>query len=135
MADVTSLNLRLGQQGIVAWPVAKLLEIVLGPTMELSTDIQVGALQVTRSIYRCAESPRYPELKELIAMHSFAGQHGGDLNTDTITIIDATLDLQEKVVRQVRTVLVGSPACFPPADTVHPGHDTDQRRLHALDRQ
>ena len=42
-------------------------------------------------------------------MHSSTGQHGGDLNTDTITIIGATLDLQEKVVRQVSTALVYSP--------------------------
>jgi len=49
------------------------------------------------------ETSWYPELKELIAMHSSAGEHGGDLNTDTITIIGATLDLQEKVVRQVVT--------------------------------
>jgi len=59
-------------------------------------------------------------------MHSSTGQHGGDLNTDTITIIGATLDLQEKVVRQVSTASVDSSACFPPADTVHPGHDTNQ---------
>ena len=42
-------------------------------------------------------------------MHSSAGQHGGDLKTDTITIIGATLDLQEKVVRQASAVSVGSP--------------------------
>lgn len=42
------------------------------------------------------------ELKELIAMHSSMATHGGDLKTDTVTIIGATLDLQEKVVRQVR---------------------------------
>jgi hypothetical protein len=41
------------------------------------------------------------ELKELIAMHSSHATHGGDLRTDTVTIIGATLDLQEKVVRQV----------------------------------
>jgi len=50
-------------------------------------------------------------------MHSSTGQHGGDLNTDTITIIGATLDLQEKVVRQVSTATVDSPACFLP-DTI-----------------
>jgi len=32
---------------------------------------------------RRAELPRYPELKELIAVHP-TGQHGRDLNTDTI---------------------------------------------------
>jgi hypothetical protein len=41
------------------------------------------------------------ELKELIAMHSSLSSHGGDLKNDTVTIIGATLDLQEKVVMQV----------------------------------
>lgn len=44
----------------------------------------------------------FSELKELIAMHSSHATHGGDLKTDTVTIIGATLDLQEKVVKQVR---------------------------------
>lgn len=35
-------------------------------------------------------------------MHSSIQQHGGDLKVDTVTIIGATLDLQEKVVREVR---------------------------------
>lgn len=43
------------------------------------------------------------ELKELIAMHDSHEAHGGDLKTDTVTIIGATLDLQEKVVRQACT--------------------------------
>ena len=48
-------------------------------------------------------------------MHSSTGRHGGDLNTDTVTIIGATLDLQEKVVRQVSYASV---ACiyFPSTD-------------------
>lgn len=45
------------------------------------------------------------ELKELIAMHSSLSSHGGDLKNDTVTIIGATLDLQEKVVMQVRVSL------------------------------
>ncbi|KAF9466711.1 hypothetical protein BDZ94DRAFT_1186817 [Collybia nuda] len=69
--------------GIIAWPVAKLLELVLGAHHGI--------------IYRRAE------LKELIAMHSSHGAHGGDLKTDTVTIIGATLDLQEKVVKQAMT--------------------------------
>lgn len=69
--------------GIVAWPVAKLLEFVLGPHHGI--------------IYRRAE------LKELIAMHSTLATHGGDLKNDTVTIIGATLDLQEKVVKQAMT--------------------------------
>ena len=70
-------------QGIVAWPVAKLLEFVLGPHHGI--------------IYRRAE------LKELIAMHSSVGEYGGDLKTDTVTIIGGALDLQEKVVKQAMT--------------------------------
>ncbi|TFK35823.1 hypothetical protein BDQ12DRAFT_687625 [Crucibulum laeve] len=69
--------------GIIAWPVAKLLEFVLGAHHGI--------------IYRRAE------LKELIAMHSSHATHGGDLKTDTVTIIGATLDLQEKVVKQAMT--------------------------------
>ncbi|KAJ6558522.1 hypothetical protein DFH09DRAFT_1365173 [Mycena vulgaris] len=69
--------------GIVSWPVAKLLEFVLGSHHGI--------------IYRRAE------LKELIAMHSSTQHHGGDLKMDTVTIIGATLDLQEKVVREAMT--------------------------------
>lgn len=68
-------------QGIVAWPVAKILEWSLGPHHGI--------------IYRRGE------LKELIAMHSTVGQLGGDLRSDTVTIIGATLDLQEKTAKQV----------------------------------
>ncbi|EIW75999.1 DUF21-domain-containing protein [Coniophora puteana RWD-64-598 SS2] len=69
--------------GIVAWPVAKLLEFILGSHHGI--------------IYRRAE------LKELIAMHSAVSSHGGDLKSDTVTIIGATLDLQDKVVSQAMT--------------------------------
>ncbi|KAJ3776825.1 hypothetical protein FB446DRAFT_240557 [Lentinula raphanica] len=69
--------------GVISWPVAKLLELVLGPHHGI--------------IYRRAE------LKELIAMHSSMATHGGDLKTDTVTIIGATLDLQEKIVKQAMT--------------------------------
>ncbi|KAI0338101.1 DUF21-domain-containing protein [Trametopsis cervina] len=69
--------------GLVAWPIAKLIEFVLGPHHGI--------------IYRRAE------LKELIAMHSSAGEHGGDLKKDTVTIIGGALDLQEKVVKQAMT--------------------------------
>ncbi|KAI0646521.1 hypothetical protein C8Q79DRAFT_963167 [Trametes meyenii] len=71
--------------GIVSWPVAKLMELILGPHHGI--------------MYRRAE------LKELIALHSAAGELGGDLQSDTVTIIGATLDLQEKVVRQAMTPL------------------------------
>ncbi|KAI0093001.1 hypothetical protein BDY19DRAFT_921394 [Irpex rosettiformis] len=69
--------------GVVSWPVAKLLEWILGPHHGI--------------MYRRAE------LKELIAMHANTGQLGGDLKTDTVAIIGATLDLQEKVVKQAMT--------------------------------
>lgn len=39
-------------------------------------------------------------------MHSSQATHGGDLKLDTVTIIGATLDLQEKVVKQVRIPFV-----------------------------
>lgn len=39
-------------------------------------------------------------------MHDADNVHGGDLKTDTVTIIGATLDLQEKVVRQVKQILL-----------------------------
>ncbi|KAI0919747.1 hypothetical protein AcW1_003087 [Taiwanofungus camphoratus] len=68
---------------IVAWPVARLLEFVLGPHHGI--------------MYRRAE------LKELIAMHSNVGELGGDLKMDTVTIIGGALDLQEKVVKQAMT--------------------------------
>ncbi|KZV90796.1 DUF21-domain-containing protein [Exidia glandulosa HHB12029] len=67
----------------LAWPVAKLLELILGPHHGI--------------IYRRGE------LKELIAMHSSVSPHGGDLKADTVTIIGHTLDLQEKVVRDAMT--------------------------------
>ena len=88
-------------QYIVAWPVAKLLETILGPHHGI--------------IYRRGE------LKELINMHSSVSPHGGDLKHDTVTIIGMvpssnsvllfsppshtghTLDLQEKVVRDAMT--------------------------------
>ncbi|KAL0956171.1 hypothetical protein HGRIS_002331 [Hohenbuehelia grisea] len=71
--------------GIISWPVAKLLEFALGPHHGI--------------IYRRAE------LKELINMHASISHHGGDLAPDTVTIIGATLDLQEKVVRETMTPL------------------------------
>jgi metal transporter CNNM len=46
---------------------------------------------------------RRAELKELINMHAETDKHGGDLNRDTITIVGATLDLQEKSVKDAMT--------------------------------
>lgn len=64
---------------VVAWPVSKLLEFILGGHHGI--------------IYRRAE------LKELVNLHSAAQLHGGDLDKDTAEIIGHTLDLQEKVAR------------------------------------
>ncbi|KAH9009170.1 hypothetical protein EDB84DRAFT_1547896 [Lactarius hengduanensis] len=69
--------------GIIAWPIAKILEFTLGPHHGI--------------IYRRAE------LKELIALHSLVGEYGGDLRSDTVTIIGATLDLQEKTAIHAMT--------------------------------
>ncbi|KAK0486046.1 DUF21-domain-containing protein [Armillaria novae-zelandiae] len=68
---------------VIAWPVAKLLDWVLGSNHGI--------------IYRRVE------LKELIAMHASQSLNGGDLKSDTVTIIGATLDLQEKDVKQAMT--------------------------------
>ncbi|GJJ14325.1 hypothetical protein Clacol_008589 [Clathrus columnatus] len=68
---------------IIAWPVAKMLEAVLGPHHGI--------------MYRRAE------LKELINLHSNVSPHGGDLKHDTVNIIGHTLDLQEKVVKDAMT--------------------------------
>lgn len=51
---------------VVAWPVAKLLEFLLGAHEGI--------------VYRRAE------LKELVAMHATSAGHG-DLQTDTVTIV------------------------------------------------
>ena len=45
---------------------------------------------------------RRAELEELIALHFTTGELGGDLQSDTVTIIGATLYL-EKAVRQAVT--------------------------------
>ncbi|EJU04628.1 DUF21-domain-containing protein, partial [Dacryopinax primogenitus] len=68
---------------IVAWPVAKVLEFVLGPHHGI--------------IYRRSE------LKELINMHAAAEHMGGDLKGDTVTIVGGALDLQEKVAADAMT--------------------------------
>ncbi|GAA5958090.1 hypothetical protein JCM21900_003583, partial [Sporobolomyces salmonicolor] len=69
---------------VVAWPVAKVLELVLGAHSGI--------------VYRRAE------LKELVAMHAQTSGHG-DLQDDTVAIVGATLDLQSKVVRDAMTPL------------------------------
>jgi metal transporter CNNM len=88
------------EQGIIAWPVAKILEWVLGPHHGI---IYRRAGTLSQTIQTEHTTNDQTELKELIAMHSSLSSHGGDLKNDTVTIIGATLDLQEKVVMQVRT--------------------------------
>ncbi|OJA21129.1 hypothetical protein AZE42_04359 [Rhizopogon vesiculosus] len=90
--------------GVVAWPVAKLLELVLGPhhgIMYRRGGSRPKFIYIHKSthLFRSFSS----ELKELIALHSSMSSLGGDLKTDTVTIIGATLDLQEKVVKQAMT--------------------------------
>lgn len=63
-------------------------------------------------------------------MHSSHATHGGDLKTDTVAIIGATLDLQEKVVKQVKTVLAWPSEV---SNTLLTGDDPHQRRLYAFD--
>ncbi|KZT57729.1 DUF21-domain-containing protein [Calocera cornea HHB12733] len=71
---------------IVAWPVAKLLELVLGPHQGI--------------IYR------RQELKELINMHlAGEGGLGGDLAGDTVHIVGGALDFQVKQVKDAMTPL------------------------------
>lgn len=72
---------------VVAWPVAKLLDLILGENHGM--------------VYRRAE------LKELIDFHSQQAQHGGDLSMDAVTVIRGALDLQEKKVKNSMTVLDG----------------------------
>ena len=94
--------------------------------MESFIGVQVGAQQVTQVMCKCTNARGYPEPKELIVMHSSAGQHSGDLNTDTITIVGATLDLQEKVVLQASAPLVNCPSLFRPLTAACAGHDANQ---------
>ncbi|KAL8287495.1 hypothetical protein RQP46_003353 [Phenoliferia psychrophenolica] len=84
-AMVTPVRVMIYCFYIVSWPVARLLEYLLGAHSGV--------------VYRRAE------LKELINMHSDATGHGGDLQQDTITIVGATLDLQTKVVSDAMTPL------------------------------
>ena len=89
-------------QCIIAWPVAKILELSLGSHHGIiyrrAGTHHLHLLQLSKPFTDTLSS----ELKELIAMHSSQATHGGDLKLDTVTIIGATLDLQEKVVKQVR---------------------------------
>ena len=86
-------------QGIIAWPIAKILEFTLGPHHGI---IYRRAGTISRLLFASCCDDDSVELKELIALHSSVGEFGGDLRSDTITIIGATLDLQEKTTSHVR---------------------------------
>ena len=92
-----SLNTEL--KGIIAWPVAKILEFTLGPHHGIIYR-RAGMISPLLSSSCCDDES--VELKELIALHSSVGEYGGDLRSDTVTIIGATLDLQEKTISHVR---------------------------------
>ncbi|WWC92621.1 uncharacterized protein L201_007580 [Kwoniella dendrophila CBS 6074] len=67
----------------VAWPVAKLLEYILGAHHGI--------------IYRRSE------LRELIKMHAAGGEGGGDLDFDTVQMAQGALDLAQKSVKEAMT--------------------------------
>ena len=91
-------------QGIIAWPIAKILELTLGSHHGIIYR-RAGTMFRYLSLLCCNNG--FVELKELIALHSSVGEYGGDLRSDTVTIIGATLDLQEKNTSHVRL-------CCPP---------------------
>ena len=66
-------------------------------------------------------------------MHANTGRLGGDLKTDTVAIIGATLDLQEKVVRQAMTpidnVFMLNVDCKLDYDTMKKISDTGHSRV------
>ncbi|CAG8476738.1 12672_t:CDS:2 [Ambispora gerdemannii] len=68
---------------VVSYPIARLLDTILGKEKGL--------------IYCRAE------LKELIKYHESSTLHGGDLVTDTVTIMRGAIDLQEKIVENAMT--------------------------------
>ena len=69
----------------VAWPIAKLLEYILGAHHGI--------------IYRRSE------LRELIKMHAVGAEGGGDLDLDTVTMAQGALDLAGKTVREAMTAI------------------------------
>ncbi|AAW46675.1 conserved hypothetical protein [Cryptococcus deneoformans JEC21] len=69
----------------IAWPIAKLLEWVLGAHHGI--------------IYRRGE------LRELIKMHAAGGEGGGDLDFDTVQITQGALDLARKTVKDSMTAI------------------------------
>ncbi|WVQ84841.1 hypothetical protein IAT38_006998 [Cryptococcus sp. DSM 104549] len=67
----------------IAWPIAKLLEYILGAHHGI--------------IYRRSE------LRELIKMHAAGGGGGGDLDVDTVQMAQGALDLAGKTVKEAMT--------------------------------
>lgn len=67
----------------IAWPVAKLLDTLLGKDHG--------------TIYKKAG------LKTLVTLHKTLGEAGEQLNSDEVTIISAVLDLKEKAVGDIMT--------------------------------
>jgi metal transporter CNNM len=67
----------------IAWPIAKLLEYILGAHHGI--------------IYR------RQELRELIKMHAAGEEGGGDLDLDTVTMAQGALSLAQKSVRDAMT--------------------------------
>ena len=97
--DVCNVPPNAEVQGIIAWPIAKILELTLGSHHGIIYR-RAGTTFRYLSLLCCNNG--LVELKELIALHSSVGEYGGDLRSDTVTIIGATLDLQEKNTSHVR---------------------------------
>ncbi|KAK9457842.1 hypothetical protein V1511DRAFT_507938 [Dipodascopsis uninucleata] len=68
---------------IVCWPIAKLLDLILGSSHG--------------TIYTSSE------LKELILFHSTEYCHGGDLDKETVKVVRGAIDMQNKIVRSAMT--------------------------------
>ncbi|KAI9926812.1 hypothetical protein ASPWEDRAFT_46126 [Aspergillus wentii DTO 134E9] len=87
----------------VAWPVAKLLDRLLG--------------EDHGTIYKKAG------LKTLVTLHKTLGEAGEQLNSDEVTIISAVLDLKEKAVGSIMTPM--EDVFTMSADTVLDEHTMD----------
>ena len=87
-------------RGLLLGPSPKSSSLPLAHITVSFTDVLVYAAHIPSFQFFSNSSP---ELKELIALHSSVGEYGGDLRSDTVTIIGATLDLQEKTAIHVRS--------------------------------
>ncbi|KAH6902548.1 CBS domain-containing protein [Coprinopsis sp. MPI-PUGE-AT-0042] len=86
---------------IIAWPVAKLLDIVIGHHRGLI--YRHNGQPFNPSSMREPDGDGYSELKELIALHSANETQGGDLCQNAVKLVGAALDLQHKVVKEIMT--------------------------------